>query len=46
MAKKVRIGDKLVEKGYITEDQLKWALSEQKQWKKTRRISSTRRAYR
>ncbi|MCC0662868.1 GspE/PulE family protein [Clostridioides sp. ZZV15-6597] len=30
MAKKVRIGDKLVEKGYITEDQLKWALSEQK----------------
>lgn len=30
MAKKVRIGDKLVEKGYITEEQLKWALSEQK----------------
>ncbi len=34
MAKKVRIGDKLVEKGYITEEQLKWALSEQKQWKR------------
>lgn len=34
MAKKVRIGDKLVKKGYITEDQLKWALSEQKQWKR------------
>ncbi|EQK64947.1 putative type IV pilus transporter system,ATP-binding domain protein [Clostridioides difficile CD90] len=30
VAKKVRIGDKLVEKGYITEEQLKWALSDKK----------------
>lgn len=30
MPKKIRLGDKLVEKGYITEEQLEWALSSQK----------------
>lgn len=30
MPKKIRLGDKLVEKGYITEEQLKWSLSSQK----------------
>lgn len=31
-AKKIRLGDLLVEKGLITEDQLQFALSEQKSW--------------
>lgn len=28
--RKIRIGDNLVEKGYITKEQLTWALSQQK----------------